>query len=256
MSATDPGARFDDEQRACAFGAVAEAYARGRPGYPPDAVRWAVGDALPGAVLDLGAGTGKLTEALAALPGPPAVVAVEPDPAMRARIAEAAPAVQVLAGSAEALPLADASVDAVVAGQAWHWFDGARVGPEVARVLRRGGSVGALWNRRDEREQWLARYGDIVGERYGTATWRPAFAGIRDAAGFAAVEDAEFAHVVHLPPAGLVAMAASHSFVALLPAAERAAVLAKVERLAEEVAGTAGLLALPLRVVAVRARRR
>jgi len=124
------------------FGAVAADYAEHRPGYPAAAVEWALGPAPGRKVLDLGAGTGKLTEALGAYD----VVGVEPDPEMLAQLRADLPSVDAREGSAEAIPLPDASVDAVLVGQAIHWFDMDRAVPEIARVLRPGGVLAGLWN--------------------------------------------------------------------------------------------------------------
>jgi SAM-dependent methyltransferase len=107
-------------------------------------------------VLDLGAGTGKLTRALLALGME--VVAVEPDDAMRAVVPT-----EALAGTAEDIPLPDASVDAVLVGQAFHWFDAERALPEMVRVLRPGGTVGLLWNLFDDRVPWVAELCSLWG---------------------------------------------------------------------------------------------
>jgi ubiquinone/menaquinone biosynthesis C-methylase UbiE len=121
---------------ASSFGAAAAAYAEHRPDYARAAVQWVL-DAAPGArVLDLGAGTGKLTATLLAVGAD--VTSVEPDPEMLAELRKALPHVESHPGTAEAIPLPDASVDAVVAGNALHWFDMAEAGPEIARVLKPG----------------------------------------------------------------------------------------------------------------------
>ena len=147
--------------RAGSFDSAAGLYERGRPPYPPAALDWLL---PPGAlrVLDLGAGTGKLTRQLVACGLD--VVAVEPLDGMRAELARAVPGARLLAGSAERIPLADGAVDAVVAAQAWHWVDPPRAVPEVARVLAPGGTLGLMWNERDERESWVAELGRIIGE--------------------------------------------------------------------------------------------
>ncbi|MFP5369235.1 MAG: class I SAM-dependent methyltransferase [Actinomycetes bacterium] len=146
-----------DPRRARSFGAVADAYARARPTYPREALQFVV---PPGAgrVVDLGAGTGKVTTGLLDLGLE--VVAVEPDDAMRAHVDSRA---EALAGTAEQVPLPDASVDAVVAGQAWHWFDTGPALAEVRRVLRPGGTLGLLWNVLDDSEGWALDVAEILG---------------------------------------------------------------------------------------------
>ncbi len=126
------------------FGAAATAYAEHRPDYSQAAVRWAL-DSAPGIrVLDLGAGTGKLAATLAELGSE--VIAVEPDSAMLTALRRALPTVRAMPGSAEAIPLPDSSVDAVLAGNAMHWFNMKDAGPEIARVLVPGGILAGLWN--------------------------------------------------------------------------------------------------------------
>ncbi len=146
-------------RRAGSFGAAAEAYERGRPGYPEAAIDWLL-PAGAQRVLDLGAGTGKLTRQLVARGLE--VVALEPSGEMRELLEVAAPQARALAGSAEAIPLPDGSVDAVLAAQAWHWVDVSRAVPEVARVLRPGGRLGLVWNKRDERVAWVAELGRLI----------------------------------------------------------------------------------------------
>ncbi|WP_308257662.1 class I SAM-dependent methyltransferase [Pseudonocardia lacus] len=152
-----------DRARARSFGAVAADYARFRPGYPRAAVEWALqpvlGASAPPRLLDVGAGTGKLTAAMLAF-GP--VTAVEPDGGMldelRARIPEAT----AVSGSAEELPAEDSSVDAVLVGQAWHWFDHDRALAEAARVLRPGGVLAVLWNDDDLDIEWVQGYREVL----------------------------------------------------------------------------------------------
>lgn len=152
-----------DRQRALSFGAVAKAYAEFRPGYPDSAVDWALapvsapGDDRPLNLLDLGAGTGKLTASLLRRPGA-TVTAVEPDPEMLAALRTELPWVTAVPGTAEDIPLGDDSMDAVLAGQAFHWFDMERALAEIARVLRPGGVVAALWNHEDDSVGWVAGY--------------------------------------------------------------------------------------------------
>lgn len=140
--------------QACSFGAAAAAYAEHRPDYAEAAVRWALEPAAGMRVLDLGAGTGKLTATLVAAGAD--VTAVEPDPAMLAELRRGLPDVRALPGRVEAIPLPDASVDAVLAGNALHWFDMAAAGPEIARVRRPRGVLAGLWNVVDDWVGWVA----------------------------------------------------------------------------------------------------
>lgn len=152
-----------DLRRARSFGAVADDYARYRPRYPDEAIDLALRYAgrPVGRVLDLGAGTGALTVDLAARGLD--VVAVEPDPGMLTRLRADLPAVHAVEGSAEAIPLPDASVDALVVGQALHWFDLARSTPEMARVLRPSGVLAGLWNGGDRDAGWPHEVGRVAG---------------------------------------------------------------------------------------------
>ncbi len=242
--------RFGAAERSRAFGPVAAAYERGRPGYPDDAARWAVGRDT-GAVLDLGAGTGKLTRALAALGYQ--TYAVEPDDAMRAVLEATSPSTHVSPGSAETVPLPAASVDAVVVAQAWHWFDHARAAAEVRRVVRPGGHVALLYNIRDERVPWVERFACATGERFGSASQRLEFGGVRDVPGFGPVENREFGHVERLTIDDLTALARSFSFVALLPDDERRHVIEAVEAIGRGAAGDDDMVELPYRLFAARA---
>jgi SAM-dependent methyltransferase len=141
------------------FGAIAADYDRLRPGPAPEAVDWLL-PTRRDVVVDLGAGTGLLTRAVAAAAGH--VIAVEPDDRMRAILASRSPGVEVLAGRGEAMPLPDASADAVLVSSAWHWMDTDRAAPEIARVLRDCGRFGVIWTGRD-RTSWLR-----TGEWFGT----------------------------------------------------------------------------------------
>lgn len=155
-----PEEHADKAVRARSFGAAADLYERARPGYPDAAVDWLL-PAGARTVVDLGAGTGKLTRALAARGVE--VIAIEPIGEMRAQLAAALPEVRAVAGTAEAIPLPDASVDAITVAQAWHWVDPERATAEAARVLRPGGTLGLIWNRRDERVEWMQRLSAVMG---------------------------------------------------------------------------------------------
>ena len=217
------------------------AYERGRPGYPAQAVAELVRvlELAPGAtVLDLAAGTGKLTRQLLATGA--ALLAVEPVAAMRDRLALAlapgpGPATwaRVVGGTAEAIPLRDGSLDAVAVGQAFHWFDGPRAVAELHRVLRPGGRLGLIWNVRDESRPPMAAITAILDRHAGDAPrhrhgrWRAAF----DAgAGFTPLAERTFHHLHHLDRAAALDRFASISFIAALPDADRALVLAEIDR--------------------------
>ena len=146
--------------QALSFGSVADAYERGRPDYPAKAVEWLVGG-HPRTVLELGAGTGKLTRMLVAAGHD--VHATEPDEAMLDILRKQVPGARTSAGGAEEIALPDRSVDVVVSAQAFHWFDHERALPEIARVLRPGGRLALVWNVRDERIPWARRLGAIIG---------------------------------------------------------------------------------------------
>ncbi|MFI9012242.1 class I SAM-dependent methyltransferase [Actinosynnema sp. NPDC053489] len=145
-------------RRANSFGAHASAYAQHRPDYPVEAVRWSLEPVGPGPreVLDLAAGTGKLTGVLIAEGHH--VTAVEPDEGMLSELVRHHRAVRALPGSAERIPVRDHTVDAVVVGQAFHWFDADRAMAEIARVLRPGGVLAALWNDFDDSVPWVAEF--------------------------------------------------------------------------------------------------
>ena len=244
-------------QQASSFGAAATEYDRIRPGYPPEAVRWLVGDA-PVRVVDLGAGTGIFSRQLAAAGHE--VVPVEPDEGMRRRLAEAAPGLTPLAGSAEAIPLPDASADAVTAAQAYHWFDAERTHREVARVLRPGGVFGPVWNVRDEEVAWLRELSraldGVVGGQRRHEAWRggPASYGPQ----FEPTERAVFRHATRHTVESLVALARSRSYWLTADAAGRAEIEAAVRGVAAGHPDLAGResFELPYVTVAYRARRR
>ncbi len=145
---------------ALSFGAVADAYERARPSYPREAAEWLVGRA-PARVLELGAGTGKLTEQLLALGH--RVVATDPVEPMLRHLVGRLPRTPAALATAEQIPLRARSVDVVVGAQSFHWFDLDRALPEIARVLRPGGHLALVWNLRDERIPWVKRLGTLIG---------------------------------------------------------------------------------------------
>lgn len=147
------------EELANSFGQVAEKYDVVRPGYPTEVITWLLPEGAR-TVLDLGAGTGKLTRVLATAGYE--VVAVDPDEEMLGVLRRTLPAVVARQGSAEHIPLGDATVDAVLVAQAWHWVDPAIAGPEAARVLRPGGTLGLVWNVMDGSVPWVRRLGEAV----------------------------------------------------------------------------------------------
>lgn len=219
-----------------AFAEVAGAYERGRPGYPEEAVRWLAGNE-PRDVVDLGAGTGKLTRALVALGH--RVAAVEPLGEMRAELEAALPEATALAGNAEAIPLPDASADVVTSAQAFHWFDHAAALPEIARVLRPGGRLALVWNSRDDRDPWMARLSGLIGnEMVGdNDTSRP----IDESGLFGPVETAVFTFEQHLGRDRLLDLVRSRSYCAKLPPDDREPILEAVGRLYDETAGVKGV---------------
>ena len=209
-----------------AFAEVAGAYERGRPTYPEEAVRWLLGDE-PRDVVDLGAGTGKLTRVLVTLGH--RVTAVEPLEAMRAQLQAAVPGITAVAGNAESIPLADASVDAVACAQSFHWFDHAVALPEMARLLRPGGSLALVWNSRDDRVEWVAQLSEIIGNET-VAEW-DVQGPIRESGLFEPVETAEFRFEQVLDRDTLLDLVLSRSYCAKLTEADRTPVLDAVGRL-------------------------
>lgn len=219
----------------------ADAYEASRPSYPAEAVACIVGRAGIGpgrSVLDLAAGTGKLTRLL--VPAGADVVAVEPVEAMREVLRDACPDVEVLEGTAEAIPLGDESVDAITVAQAFHWFDPPTALAEMARVLRPGGTLVLVWNERDRRVGWVREWGDLLVDgdldRPYDSYYEVDYAAIVAEAGAGAFEPlVQWAHdwVQPCDAELLVARAASVSVVAAMPADERRVVLDRVRQLAE-----------------------
>lgn len=231
------------ESAAVGFARSADAYERARPEYPDDAMAWLAGRLglrRGVTVLDLAAGTGKLTRRL--LETGATVVAVEPVAEMRAALSADA---TVLDGVAEAIPLGDATADAVTVGQAFHWFDGDRALREIDRVLRPGGKLALAWNRRELDDPVQAAIQALLAPyRYGTPAhasdaWRGAF---ERTPCFVRGEEREFAFVQRLDADGLADRVGSTSFIAALPGPERAPVLERARALA-----AGGTVSLPYR---------
>ena len=204
------------------FGSVAEAYDRGRPTYPREAAAWLVGE-QPVTVLELGAGTGKLTAQLVALGHD--VHATDPDPAMLALLGRHLPDVRTSIAGAEEIPLADRSVDVVVSAQAFHWFDLDRALPEIARVLKPGGRLAVVWNQRDERIPWVRKLGHLIGTQ---DQLREPAEPIVQSALFGFVEDMAFKSWQIVDRDSIQDLVLSRSNVAVLPPEERGAKLAEV----------------------------
>ncbi|MET0788222.1 MAG: class I SAM-dependent methyltransferase [Cellulomonas sp.] len=217
----------DRAARAASFEGGASVYRATRPSYPDDAVHWSVpADAHD--VLDLAAGTGKLTERLVALGL--RVVAVEPSDAMRAELSATLPGVEAFPGTAEHMDLPDSCVDAVTIAQAWHWVDPPSASAEIARVLRPGGQLAVLWNIRDSGVDWVARWTDIVhrGDSLGPSLdYSTPKLGPR----FTEPETATFHWTDRLRAADLRTLAASRSHLILLPPDQRDALLDEVDEL-------------------------
>jgi SAM-dependent methyltransferase len=219
---------------AAGFGRAADAYERSRPSYPADAVSLLAVELgiAPGAtVLDLAAGTGKLTRLLADLGAD--LVAVEPSAAMRTEFTAVLPTVPIHEGTAEAIPLGDATVDAVVVAQAFHWFDATRALSEIARVLRRGGGLGLIWNERDESVPWVAELSHVmqwdVRMPYVVGT---DFRAVLDASGrFTPAQRARFTFEQVLDRDGLCERVSTTSFIAAMKRGERERVLDAVREL-------------------------
>ncbi|MFH8381547.1 class I SAM-dependent methyltransferase [Kitasatospora sp. NPDC018058] len=258
---------MDNDQRllhASSFGAAAAAYAEHRPDYAQDAVRWALDPAPGPRVLDLGAGTGKLTATLIAMGVE--VIAVEPDPAMLTELRRSLPAVRALSGSAEAIPLPDASVDAVLSGNAMHWFDMAAAGPEIARVLAPGGVLAGLWNVMDDRAEWVAGLARVsgsaaIGPRDTPASWRVETAGAHlpkngAAARFGSPEQALFPHGQRRTADSLVETLGTRAGMLVMPEPEREAALGRIRAfLAGQPETAHGEFTLPMMTGVLRVRR-
>jgi ubiquinone/menaquinone biosynthesis C-methylase UbiE len=223
-----------NEIAAAGFGSQAAAYQRGRPSYANDAVDWMIeGVPAGGRVLDLAAGTGKLTSMLVACGFD--VVAVEPIDSMRQELSAVAPTAHAVAGSAEEIPLPDASVDAVAIAQAFHWFNERAALAEIARVLRPGGRLGLIWNERDDSVPWMARLSTILHtevtlpyERH--RDWPTVIAALPVFSSVAHRRD-PFSHLIDTD--GLIALVASTSYIGAMSVAEREPFLQRTRELVD-----------------------
>lgn len=240
-----------DLSRARSFGTRAADYAEHRPNYPADGIRWVLGAARRKVhdVLDLAAGTGKLTEGL--LPLGLTVTAVEPDDDMRAELSRRFPQVNATPGTAEEIPLAADSVDAVLVGQAFHWFDRSKALDEIGRVLRPGGAVGALWNGEDAKVEWMAGLLSMTGTSVIGITsehlWLP------EHPLFEPFETSAFPHVQRRTIESLAKTFGTHSRMLVIPADEREAVLDRIRAyLAARPETAGGEFDVPLRTRVVR----
>jgi SAM-dependent methyltransferase len=240
------------------FGAMAKEYERGRPGWPADAVGGLLERFGARTVLDLAAGTGKLTGVLAELADD--IVAVEPDDGMRRILEARLPQVRALAGTAEAIPLADGSVDAAFVAEAFHWFDLDRAPGELARVVRPGGGLAVLWNDAlwDD-EPWSEEVRALLephrraagGSRRANVPWREV---LEREERFEPLRDETTEHEHRTDREGLVALIASFSWIGSLPRDRRDATLAAVRRVLER--HEAETLTLRYRTTLVTTRRR
>jgi len=204
------------------FGGVADAYDRGRPSYPREAATWLTAD-QPLTVLELGAGTGKLTEQLVALGHD--VHATEPDPKMLAILEKRHPGTRVSQATAEEIPAGDSTYDVVVSAQAFHWFDHGRALPEIARVLKPRGRLSLVWNQRDERIPWVRRLGRIIGTQEHLSDPSEL---LGSSALFGEVEQESFRFWQLVDRSSIQDLVRSRSNVAVLPAAEQEAKMAEV----------------------------
>ena len=240
-------------ERATSFGSETGSYEKGRPEYPAEAVRWLLEPLAAGSrtIVDIGAGTGKLTRAVLAL-GSTTVTAVDPDAQMLEALREKSPAVETLTGTAEKLPLADADVDAAVLGQAWHWVEPVAASAEIGRVVRPGGVLGLIWNVRDDRVDWVRRLTAIM---HGSpAEEMIATDAVRVAAPFGTLEERRWDWTRAMTRAELHAMARSRSYLITASDEEKARVALGMDELFDELGLVEGAtLSMPYVTAAYRA---
>jgi SAM-dependent methyltransferase len=236
------------EERARSFGSIADHYARFRPAPPPEAVDWVL-EKSPRDAVDLGAGTGALTELLAERTEH--VIAVEPDPEMREVLHERLPAVDLVGAVTEALPFGEATFDVATAASSWHWMDPVRAPIEVGRVLRPGGSLAMLWNGADRSVDWVER---LLGPNDPDSTSWPAPIHRHEpdmpaGAPFNNLEFEFFRWTTDFSVEDLVGLMGSYSRVFTLPPRAREKLLGRVEERARALVDKTGstVIALPMR---------
>lgn len=243
------------QRRARSFGAHASDYAEHRANYPTDGLRWALAAATHQVhdVLDLAAGTGKIAEGL--LPLGFEVTAVEPDDGMLAELSRRFPQVNALGGTAEDIPLDSASVDAVLVGQAFHWFDKEKALDEIGRVLRPGGAVGLLWNGEDESVEWVAGLDEASRTSVGHSMSERL--SVPEHSLFEPFEETAVPHSFRRTIDSFVETFGTQSRFLVIPAEEREAALARIRAyLASRPETSGGEFDVPLLTKVVRATRR
>jgi SAM-dependent methyltransferase len=236
-------------ERAQSFGAIAEDYDRLRPSPAPEALDWLVPAGCEVAV-DVAAGTGLFTRPLAERVA--RVIAVEPDPQMRAVLAVRSPEVEVLEGTGESIPLPDASADALFVSSAWHWMDPDRAIPEIARVLRDGGRFGVLWTSRDRDVEWVRGLDRLPGERPRDGAAEVRHRQHRDVelsegGSFTHVERMSYPSTRRMTIGDVVELASTYSAVITASPDDREAVLARARSTVEQRFPGAAAIDFPIR---------
>ncbi len=250
-------------RRAASFGQVATEYALHRPDYPDEAVAWALaplphGAPFIGTVLDLGAGTGKLTAAILRCGVPTAaVLAVEPDDEMRAQLSRQLPEIATVRGSAERIPASGGSVDAILVGQAFHWFDPDHALPEIARVLRPGGVLATIGNIEDDSVGWVAELTEAAQAARPAGSIRQGSADVPEHPAFGKPEQREFRWRWPRTIDSLLETTSTHSWAVISSPPERAAALGTIRRFLEQHPVTRdGSFELPMQTLVQRTTRR
>jgi SAM-dependent methyltransferase len=246
-------------RRARCFGSVAASYAKHRPDYPEQAVTWALGSVPDSArVLDLAAGTGKLTEAMLRCGIPAAaVLAVEPDDRMRTQLSALLPTVTVCFGTAEEIPADDGALHAVLVGQAFHWFDPDRALGEIARVLRPGGVLAALGNTEDDSVDWVAELAAAAQAQRSAGMAGRGFADLPEHPAFSDPQLREFRWRWPRTIDSLLDTVSTHSWAVTTSPDQRAATFAAIRRFLETHPSTRdGSFELPMQTLVLRTTRR